>query len=1500
MSIFLDEAKSLRLYTGTFYYPIDMTDRFHNSIIYLMTPNKNESIKVLNHFLTRFNKIQFSSYFIEKNIDYIINNKFNESSMLDINGEQYEGDYNLLESLQFDQEDEVSLSEASLNINAKDFKERIYFNDFVDELLSTPLNEQDERFRTRFGIYNLTAIFRNMLFKDRMKSQQDCLLLYKEIRNAAPFIKFTFINPKLYKNRNIYYDWSYYTNIFFKKNNLYKSDRGLDVFFAFMNRFVSDPRFSKYNKRTIVIPVNSWCTGGARETPFDYHNFINPISLFVRDLKMNPSMFTPWNNIPILFLADRGFFVLKLNEFDINKDLQKFKNLILRLLKNDYSDAENISYDSRNVIINQIADKLADGGIKLHNLTGGTKELTKDNLKDMGLLDNPETSDDSEVKKAVLVNKLDDIAKKATTTDDAMKELESNEDNEVNNDLKEILISVQSDDNIKMDKARTDRMNETRKKILKDQVKGKSVKQLLDQFKSNNDLKEEPLDIDSLDDSWKHLKFNTFNESYTKEDMDADIVAVFTFLNHVTHPMNILNIDVKNVSTSEDYVNEWNVKYEDAETGKRFTIDLLMPRLINDRFMKLGGNEKVLLSQFMLLPVIKTDVDEVQVVSNYNKIFISRKSPSGFGKSTAIVNKLMRSLQKYNGRNIKVREGDNRKICNKYQLPIDYIDLASIFNDIKFSDGSYISFNPQKLEDIPFDRSTIIDKSDNKLSDTELNKKYLAIYVNKDGKKEIIDPKLDVDEYTKNLIFSYDKDGKFEELYNSVSISKKLMYSQASIMNMKIPLICVLSYNIGLQKVLDKHGIKYKFSETRPSKSENFITFSDGYLIYETPNGQSDSLLINGLTQINTTEYSIRDINDKEMWLDVLDDYGGRIKADGLDNFYDLMMDPITKEICKDMNIPDDYIGAMLYANDLLIDNKYNRHTDISCNRLRTNEIIVGHLYLILSKAFGAYRNQVKRNKGQALFSVKKNAVIDSILNHDQTSSDLSSLTPLLEAEAAAKVTFKGLSGMNSERAFSIDKRTYDKSMLGVVGMSTGFASTVGINRQLTIDSSIKNKRGFINSKKPKELNNANTFSIMEAMSPMAVNHDDPFRTAMAYTQTSQHQVSVQRSMPMLVTSGADQVLPYITSNKFSYKFKGRKGHVKELTKDYMIIENDDTKECEYVDLRETIRKNSDGGFYITTKLDPIKGIKVGDKLKYNDIVAYDPKSYSPSIGSSGKKASDISYNMGTLAKVAIMNSDMGFEDSCVVDQYVSDALTTELCFLKDVNIDKNSNVYNLVKPGQPVEADDTLLVFQDAFDEKEANELLRKISMDQDEISDIGRKHIRSKVAGVVQDVKIYRTVDLDKLSPTLQDICKKYDAKIDKLKKVMRKNNIDREYTLEPTGKLPQQGKLKNFEGVRIEIYVKTKDAFGSGDKLVFYEALKGVTSYVIPKDVSPSSEYRPNERVNSFLSAIGVFKRMVPSAFLLGLTNKLIIELTRQCQEELGIKWRPLQEIMESDRK
>ena len=1150
---------------------------------------------------------------------------------------------------------------------------------------------------------------------------------------------------------------------------------------------------------------------------------------------------------------------------------------------------EQITKDSKDAIVIQLADKLErEGNIKLTNLSGGTTKMSKEELQDTGLLDDPMQSDDEEVKKAALVDKLEKIADKSTDIKDAEKQLEQPDDKNEDEWLKDILIDLASDSGgVKMNAARVSRMNQARKDILGKEIESKSIKELLEEFKKNDDIPESSIPIESIDDHWHHLKFPNFNKVY---DIRPDIVAMFMHFQDVTHPMNVVSLDVKNTSTSEDYKETWTCVYEDAETGKRNNMILDIPTLIGDRFMKLRGNEKVLIGQIMLLPITKTEDDTVQMVSNYNKIFIRRKSPSGLGKSTPIINKLIKALDKYKGKDIEVIPGDNRKICKKYELPMEFVDIASLYVKIMKSNKDYITFNMDELSKIPFDR-TDIPAEFKKMPEEDLNKKYLAVRV-KDGKKlPIIDEPFDV--YLLNQIRQYDtKTNEFDKLYGSASVAKRLMYSEASILNTNIPVVVILCYNIGMQTVLNKLGINYQFSETRPSKDKTYFKFNDGYLSYEGATS-AQNMLLNGLMECDFSDYSIKQINSKDMWLDMLDEFGGRIKADGLDNFYDLMFDPITKDICHKLNIPDNFIDGLIYANNLLVDNKYIKHTDITGNRLRTNEVIVGHLYLILSRSFGAYRNMIKRAKGQASFTAKKSAVIDSILNHDQTSSDLSTLTPLLEAEAASKVTFKGLSGLNSERAFSIDKRTYDKSMLGILGLSTGFASTVGINRQTTIDAGVVNKRGFMNTRKPEELDNTRTFTVMEALSPMAVNHDDPIRTCMAFTQTVQHQMVVKRGMPNLVTTGCDEALPYLTSNKFAYKFSGQRGVVTEVTDDYIIIQDLDTKEYDYIDIRELIQKNSDGGFYVTTKLSPI--VKKGDKLKYNQIVAYDKNCYSGAIGAKGKE-DNISYNIGTLAKVAIMDTDLGYEDSCVVDNTISEALASEFVVQKEINLDKNSNVYNLVKIGDHIEEGDPLLVFQDAFDEKEANELLASLAQDADMLSDLGRKQIHSKVTGIVQDIKVYRTCEMDQLTPTLQKVCKDYNNKITKLKNVMKKYKVDKEYTLESTDKLPMEGKLKGTDGVKIEFYIKVYDKFGIGDKLVFAQALKGVNSYIIDKGKEAYTDYRPNEHINAFLTVDGVMARMVSSAQAIGLTNKILIELSRQCQDILGIKWRPLQDILE----
>src|SRR5699024_9284498 len=98
--------------------------------------------------------------------------------------------------------------------------------------------------------------------------------------------------------------------------------------------------------------------------------------------------------------------------------------------------------------------------------------------------------------------------------------------------------------------------------------------------------------------------------------------------------------------------------------------------------LKLRGNEKTLMIQSTMLPIIKTGLDECQIIGSggYNKIFV-RRYGARKGQSMPAVNKLLRTLPKYASTHddIKIVTGDNTKVCKKYELPIDYIDLAQTF-----------------------------------------------------------------------------------------------------------------------------------------------------------------------------------------------------------------------------------------------------------------------------------------------------------------------------------------------------------------------------------------------------------------------------------------------------------------------------------------------------------------------------------------------------------------------------------------------------------------------------------------------------------------------------------------------------------------------------------------------------------------------------------------------------------------------------------------------------
>lgn len=1440
----IEKLIPLRLMKSKIFYPAYLQgDSYHNSALFILTKNIDDTINFLNKNIFLVNRNTFVSYYTERDFSFFIN-----------------------EDTTLNDPHIKTMLESKLDSNNNDLyydldDSRIFFPDKVDEILNEDFNMNQ----------NYPNIFRNLLYNERVKNQKELFEIYSKIKSRVPFIKNTFVSLKQYNKKNLIIDLSHYINIFFKNNKVYQRDRGLDLLHHIITRYLEDSRIDNYyTRKTCIIPVESWVPRGC--DIFDYNNSVNPFSMIYRLVRQRQVISNYWNGIDFIIASRNAYFKIDFNNFDM-QSLIRFVFLTKKLIKNDISDADDTELNPT-----------ASDSIILNNRFSVTKSKTNgssNSISGKGTFDSDEL-DDTDFDIEGNPKQKSEEEQEEESQEEELKEITSDNDEDY---VKDVILDLDNPPVTKITEARKKRMDQLDKDFDKTIIHGKKVGDILkNYYTKKRDLKPEVIPIDSINDEWKNVTALDFNKSY---DIDEDIIAIFKSLRNKSRPLCVASMEMTDESTNEDFIYTLKVQLEDIN-GTRSNILIDIPKFINHRFMKLRGNTKTIAGQILLLPIIKTEEGTAQIVTSYHKIFISRVNPSGGTKSTKGVSKLnkaLKGLKETNESKIKIYSGDNSFILSKYDMPIEFKDLGAMYSKFTTSDGSYVSFDYDTLKKLPVDRK-FNEKTDILFGYDSKTKQ--AVYSNKENVAYSIGK------------FLSSKDNKFAELYTLAKPSNKLSYSQASIMNTKIPVIILMAFSEGLQKSMDKANIKYRFSDTRPkvTETESVIKFSDGYLVYNNEKPE-DSLLMAGLSKTDLSRFSIKDINSKNMWLEILDEFGGRIKADGFDNFYDCEFDPMTIDICMKYNIPYDYIKALAYASSLLASTSYNKHADISGNRLRSNEILAGYLYQVIANAYGVYANKSKRTGRGVKFTIKQSALIDAVMK-DPGISDLSVSSPLLEAEAINTYSFKGLSGMNADRAYTLDKRVYDDSMLGILSMSTGFAGNVGITRQATINSSIADGRGILKvTSDQAKLNTLNGMSIYEAMAPYATTHDDPIRTAMGYIQTTKHIMRVKSSSPNFITYGMDEALPYFTSNIFSYKFKGVKGKVVDINENFIIFEEvdkDGNKSKHSVDLRERIQKNSDGGFYVTVKFRPM--VKKGQILKYNDILAYDPTSFSPSIGHNADNK-NIAFNIGTMAKIAIMCTDEAYEDSSIIDERISDALTSFYCVEKTCALDAGSNVFYLAEKGKPIEEGSPLIIFQNAFTDEEANTLMKNISDDELELAtDFGRIQVHSKITGVLQDIKIFRTCELDDLSPSLKKIVSKYENNIKKEKKYLKDNglsDIEINESLPSTEKILPEGKFKNVEnGIMICFYIKCEDKMGVGDKLTYNTAIKGVVKDIMPKGKEPYTDFRPNEPIDALLTSASVNARMTASIISSGSLNKVLMELSRQCKEKLGIKWNNLTNV------
>ena len=1456
MPINIDKVKPFRLLKTPFFTPFNKKDKRHGSAIFLMTKSLEQSKQLIDHKLIS-NLNMFNSYFLEWNAMYLLKPSRIINKDLDVddvyNSKVYGNNPIMTESHFEDSENLFFFSEA------------------------TPENVLDTRLR-------------KILYKERLRNSKDVKLRLNRIKNECKYIKYTYPTIDKYKNKNIYVDNHIYNKIF-TMSETYNRDKAIDLLYALFDRFINNPNYKGYTKKTVLIPVNEWAGDIPTTSLFEFSKSINPFSMIVRLFKKPKENLDKLAGMDFIFIGNNSWFKMKMEDLDM-KNLNLFKTNILKIRNNDIVE-DNVPEDKEDIktrLISKIEDLT---GIEVNNVsrvqdvdpTVPIKAEIKDQPKLIvakGITGADQVIDPTKIEKPTedkINQSVENIVDYTKNAEEAEKEM----DNSV--DLKELILQAKNDqdDTFKISATRKARMDDLNDKFLKEKIANSTIAELVateDTPLQSTDLSK---NVETIDDEWANLKKPNFEADY---NIDADIMKCLHSLSQNKDvPMSVIDVSMEDRSTSEDSIITYTVHLEDS-LGKRHTLRFDMPKIINKRFLRLRGNDKIIPGQLINLPIIKTDEDTVQVVSNYNKIFITRYGQ--VGKINQSTNALIRALTKLKENNYKLEVkddndiptpskidlGNNAKISAKYELPAEYVELSKIFNKITTSDGRVYYFN----------RDELIYKLEEKKVKVESDQGFMVVGITKDN-QSITVPEEGVSSSLINHL------GIHKYAYTFMKPGARMTYSQASILNSKIPLIVVMAYTAGLTGALNAAGIEYNLSEKRPTNTKNYFRFNDGFLSFNDSYAPDAALLVNGLAVINTQEYSLTDIDTKAMWLDVLDDFGGRNRADGLDSFANLMMDPITVEVCKTYKLPTDYIEVLAYASSLLTTNKFNRHTDITGNRFRTNERLVHFLYKALATSYGMYLREIKNNRKDAKMTMKQSAVIDMTLS-DVTTSDLSKLSPLLELESANTVTFKGLSGMNSDRSYSLDKRTYDKTMINKLSMSTGFSATVGINRQATINMGIESTKGYIKSGGELDrMSDANTLSITEALTPFGTTRDDPFRTAMTFIQTSKHGMRTNSQDPLLVTNGADQALPYLTSDTFAHKTKWD-AVVEEVNDDYMIIANKSNRnEKEFIDLREKVEKNSDGGFFITIKLDLAKNYKKGQTIKTGEIIAYDKDSYSDKVG-----VGNLAYNIGTLTKVAIMHTDKGFEDSAIISQDLSEKMASEIVLQVDVLMDAKDIDIQCVEVGKPLHEGEVIMSYRAALEDQDATDIINKMvsknagSESKELMDEIGKIKVKSKVTGKLQDIRIYSTIPTSEMSKSLAAFVNKYNAPIDKMKSKLSKLGIDgSQYGT--SGVLPAVGKLKHAEGkVLVEFYIKYYDKMSVGDKLVYFSALKGVVKEIFPEGKEPYSEYRPEEKVHSFLPVGSVNARMVTSVLTLGAINKVLIELDRHVKDIMDVKWDP----------
>lgn len=981
--------------------------------------------------------------------------------------------------------------------------------------------------------------------------------------------------------------------------------------------------------------------------------------------------------------------------------------------------------------------------------------------------------------------------------------------------------------------------------------------------------------VDSFDDIGTN-KFMNFNTTYEKKFKKKDLEAT---LNHFAYvddfPIYQTGWKIEDTSTKFDHKETLKVQFKDAD-GKAQTITLDRPLLHDGNKMKINGTNLELQSQKIVKPIVLFN-GSVMFSMNYNKAFgeISGKYCSRYESMIARMgSKVLKEPELRDS--IKTMVFGNADEGDEIQRTFYFDRFAkNMFEKIYKDDNNFIDFRNSRLKEIFGDKFN----SD----DYMIVGKYNGVELKLNKELDTIqcdDMIIPTEEFIFKVLSEWESD-EVVKVLSGLNKNSTLAHSIIKIMSKKIPFILLLSYTEGLDVVLERSGVDYEliYEDKKPSYDVlkyDVIRFHDCWLKYSIASAEH-AILFSGLQQYDLSQFRYDEFcdTDKGVASEFISELGNGNLPLYVTSFKMCFVDPISKSILRDYGLPTEFLDVMLYGNMLLASDVKMSDADMRLYRIRSAEIIEALTYKVLADAYVNYHIAKKRGSKHARLEIPRDAVMKEVhqLGNVQT---YSVVNPIVSAVSQCKMTVKGLGGLNLDRGITLDKRFARPDSIGLRAMPSVYTGTIGIVQQTPIEPNIVGPRGYFkvceNKEEVDKLSAKNLLSPTELMTPGTTEGDDGQRVFLNYMQKG-HVQGISNPTPLSISNGYDEMIAY-QAKEFCHTMK-KDGVVTKVTPDFVFVKYDDGTEDAFK--LDQVERHAAKAKYLDNTMTLMKNIKVGQKLKAQDPIAYNRNMF---VEYKGKPI----YCAGCVMNVLFMSAPEVYEDATIISEKASERLSSYVQKEKIIKVscdtivkDYKSKLYEKVKATDVIFSH-ALMTVDDAL-----NDLLTEDSLDS---SLIKEKH--AGVSGQIKAINVYYCCKKEELSSSMKRFINaieaEYKARGDAELANMKMGQFDKERNSRLPVQVPEGTKVANrkiYKGdVIIEYIIQAYSKMSHSDKVTYFNALKGETSKVLPEELMPVGVIT-GTKVDCIMSPTSPMKRKVMSIIKVGATERLMYEMMRKAK-------------------